>query len=923
MSKSNTLTINQQQQEVLKTEGSILVTANPGTGKTFLLAQKYLSLVQESIEPKNILCLTFTEKAKNEMKERILELQEQNKVQMDLSQLNVHTFHSYSLSNLEERDIIPTNLLKSEIYLHIKENDLFNYTDSYIVSDIVPKVQTLINYLKSFGILPDDIDHKDAEKHCLENADKKYTINEKKQFLRNFIDIYNKYEYFKNSKGYDYTDLLIEFLNLKEKPKFEYVLIDELQDLNKLEAEIALQSAEKFIAVGDKKQAIFGFQGGSINNFELFEEDSEQFILSDNFRSTDQILFFARDYFTTKTKNDSHKEDLQNLKNAENKEGDKPLVIKVEQVNKLKKANRVKCAADLLQTISNDKKDDQETTTAIIMRTNAQLTEMGEELKNRNIQFTTTFFSGSQSTKDDILTFLRGVIASDAQSVKNAMFTPYFPITLQQAFELADKKYGSLKEILDLKELKPFKKLRDNVKNKYDLMKLFLDRIFPIAVSHGKQHYLVAKKVNDAFSEALELLGEKDLDNVFNYINFTDLSIEEAEGEAPVILTTVHKAKGREFNNVIYLPSSPRGKENIVDLTVKSILKSKDIDADEELEEEAYRIDFVALTRAKDKLFVIIDKNHESAYNALNEELYHFQTANFESSEVLEPELNAYKLEAYKMFVNGEYEEAKKLLNDRDCWLKDFICEHFKKMDSVSFSSLEKKPFDYLIGNILKTGVDSPALNLGSQVHSIAENKLKGVDYKTDEEYEPYENNINEIYSEVKSNYPEVHCVEEFFEVPLSDISEITEDIKFKGRIDAVLKKDRKYLMLDWKTNRDNGQASKHRRQLDAYRKAFCYLNKVDQTDVEVAIAYVGLRPAVKTGEISCDLDTTQPQSKVFSTVEKHLKKIVDWKNQPEDFFRELQEEKNYIDNPLWKNVVEQYLYEEEKTNKKPAKNRS
>lgn len=916
--------ITQQQQKILKTKGSILVTANPGTGKTFLLALKYLSLVQEGTEPKNILCLTFTEKAKNEMRERILDLQEQNKVHMDLSQLNVHTFHSYSLSNLEERDIISTNLLKSEIYLHIKENELFNYTDTYIVSDIVPKIQNQINYLKSFGILPADIDTEKAEKHCLKSTEDKYTDQEKKQFLRNFIDIYNKYEDFKNSIGYDYTDLLIEFLNLKEKPKFDYVLIDELQDLNKLEAEIALKSTEKFIAVGDKKQAIFGFQGGSINNFELFKEDSEQFILSDNFRSTNEILFFARDYFTTKTKNDSHKEDLQNLKNAEDKEGDKPLVIKVEQDNKLKKANRVKCAADLLQTIiSSDKDTNQETTTAIIMRTNNQLTEMGEELKNRNIQFTTTFFSGSKSTKDDILTFLRGVIGNDVQSVKNAMFTPYFPITIQQAFELSDKKYGSLEEILDLKELKPFKKLRDTVRNKYDLMKLFLDRIFPIAVSHGKQHYLVAKKVNEAFSEALELLGEKNLDNVINYINFTDLSIEEAEGEAPLILTTVHKAKGREFNNVIYLPSTLPKKKNIVDLIVKSILTSKEIDADEELEEETHRIDFVALTRAKDKLFVIIDKNHESAYNALNEELYQFQTANFEPSEVLEPELNAYKLEAYKMFVNGEYEEAKKLLSDRDCWLKDFICEHFKKMESISFSSLDKKPFNYLIGDILKTGVDSPALNLGNEVHRMAEKKLKGEDYTTGEEYEPYENNINGIYSEVKSNYPEVHCVEESFAVPLSDISEITEDIKFKGKIDAVLKKNGKYLMLDWKTNRDKGQPSKHRQQLEAYRKAFCYLNKVDQTDVEVAIAYVGLRPTVKTGEVSFELDTRQPKPKVFNTVENYIKKIMDWKNQPENFFRELQEEKNYIDNPLWKNVVEQYLYEENQINKKPAKNRS
>ena len=70
----------------------------------------------------------------------------------------------------------------------------------------------------------------------------------------------------------DYSDLLIRFLELQNPPLFEFVLVDELQDVNKMEAEIALKSGKQFFAVGDKKQAIFGFQGGSIINFEMFKE---------------------------------------------------------------------------------------------------------------------------------------------------------------------------------------------------------------------------------------------------------------------------------------------------------------------------------------------------------------------------------------------------------------------------------------------------------------------------------------------------------------------------------------------------------------------------------------------------------------------------------------------------------------------------
>ena len=77
------MSINQEKQEILNTKGNILVTANPGTGKTLLLAHKYLSLIKEGKKPEKILCLTFTEKAKREMEERILRLRDENKVDLD------------------------------------------------------------------------------------------------------------------------------------------------------------------------------------------------------------------------------------------------------------------------------------------------------------------------------------------------------------------------------------------------------------------------------------------------------------------------------------------------------------------------------------------------------------------------------------------------------------------------------------------------------------------------------------------------------------------------------------------------------------------------------------------------------------------------------------------------------------------------
>ena len=82
--------LNQEKIEVLKSKGNILVTANPGTGKTLLLANKFLELVRNGLKTEQILCLTFTEKAKREMGERIIKLLSEHKIKTNLSKLNIY-----------------------------------------------------------------------------------------------------------------------------------------------------------------------------------------------------------------------------------------------------------------------------------------------------------------------------------------------------------------------------------------------------------------------------------------------------------------------------------------------------------------------------------------------------------------------------------------------------------------------------------------------------------------------------------------------------------------------------------------------------------------------------------------------------------------------------------------------------------------
>ena len=181
-------------------------------------------------------------------------------------------------------------------------------------------MENLIRYLKSFGITHEQINVDDVKNYITDF--KRFTKEELELFFEEFVKIYAFYEEIKGAHGLDYTDMLLDFLNLGRIPKFRYVLVDELQDVNRMEADISLLSAENFIAVGDQKQAIFGFQGGSILNFMKFS-DSTHYVLSENFRSTNPILTYSREYFSSNTNESHHSDELKNLINKEKEGGDK------------------------------------------------------------------------------------------------------------------------------------------------------------------------------------------------------------------------------------------------------------------------------------------------------------------------------------------------------------------------------------------------------------------------------------------------------------------------------------------------------------------------------------------------------------------------------------------------------------------------
>jgi len=865
--------LNEEKIRALEAGGNVLVIANPGTGKTLLLAHKYVQLIQQGARPEEILCLTFTNKATDEMRGAIIEALRESSLRVDLSGIKVSTFHSYALDAIGAQETISNNLLRFAIYSYLVENRVFNYGDDYLISTIVPKIEDSIRYLKSFGVMPDAINLAEVQKGLTEYRD--ISKPEMDKYAEAFLNIFRHYESVKAGKGIDYADMLLEFMKLKNKPHFRYALVDELQDASAIEADMVLQSCDTFFVVGDKKQAIFAFQGGSIVNFHKFENSSKP-VLSENFRSTNEILGYARAFFLGRTADPNAAIEMRDLRNDEKAPGPMPRVygVTAEAI--------VPTVCELVQELRRQDKK-----VAVITRTNRRIREISQELNMRRIEHSSTYFQASDDAHTYVVRFLLGIFSNEVNDVRNAMFTPFFPISLRDAFSLAQLEDDEFREDLPIK-CPEFKRMRDAVKKLPDVDTLFRRQIIPVAISYGREYLLAAVSLQKAFAESINVLGEIDLDGVVAYLTSCDLAADEFQRRKEVILTTVHKAKGRQFDAVVYVPQAT-GRENFQDEVVKRILETRSVNVKEELEEEPLRIDFVALTRAKDELHIVV----EDALDYLNE---FAEPARIELGGIERTDTSDRWKRAFNLFVNGETEKAKELIEARSAWLRDFVKDWFNQLDHVSFSSLpngggERGAQEYLVSKVLNIKVPSTSLEIGSQVHEIASAILLGNEYAVPEGLSPFVSNVQLLIDQIKKDYPEAMTAEQEIIVPLEKLVGEGEGMQFQGRIDAIFRNSAGvHLLVDWKTDMNEKRASSHRQQLQAYRHAYSISSGVPMENVKIAIGYVGLRGRVNLNHTRASLDQMQPREDAFGTFKDKVRRIWQWKQNPDSFLEELGE---------------------------------
>ena len=862
-----------------------LVISNPGTGKTTRIADEVVNLIEDGVSPDDILCITFTNNAVAQLQNTIDKKLIERKITMHTAyDINIYTFHALAFNHLpgvkSENSIISYNLARYLIYKKLRELKAFNYGREYVINEIVPKLENAIRYIKSFGIAPDDIDN--LKEKISEKIREKFStgrvknINaDEEQYLFDYF--YQAFKYYEEKKGnLDFNDLLFEFHKFEGKKRYKYVFVDELQDINDIEAAIAKSSGNIKFMVGDRKQSIFGFQGGALSVFNslLSDESVAKESMKTNYRSTDTILEYSKNYYM---KFEKDAEELENFKGVRDK-GDKVTIIQSESPEE--------SVINRISEIANH-----DGTTGIIARTNAQIDMISTLLDKYNIEYSSDSNVHSvNEAKKDITLFLRGILYDRDDDIISAIVTPFSGLSLKEAFEISESLQNDGSTIDRFDRGSPFFSMRNTELSKEGIKKLFDMRILPAAASISPEYFLTASAVKSSIDEFFQ--GEKEYTRE-NFFDFLDLSYSEngvKAGKSKLVLTTVHKAKGREFDRVIYLPKKPRVSDAYIDLIVSSIIETvKGIDVDDELKNESIRIDFVAFTRAREKLWICASTREATSYLIPEYSDLVIDEAFSEKTPV--PDKTKYD-EAYFQFVSGNYAASEKIIKQEDGWLREKIYEFFRSKNVLSYSLISlDNPYWLLKNNILKLNEKTEALYYGLNAHEMAESLYKG---EIQEEILSMKDrkvldNIGAVINQIKSAYgmeqieSEVSVIARVNQM-FPEFSDEADSIMFYGKLDAVFGNGKKYVILDYKTDKTTERSSHHRVQLLAYRILYAIKNSIDVNNIDIAIGYISLRGKINTGENSNGIDFKQPDKRSVEQLKKYISRFLKYKRNPDEF---------------------------------------
>jgi len=602
--------LNPDQQKAVEYTGTAqMIVAGAGSGKTKVLTYKVAYLLKHGYKPESILALTFTNKAANEMKGRIVEL-----VGKKAESIWMGTFHS-----------IFARILRTEAkYINYKPNfSIYDTEDSYsLVSNIMMNFNIEIE-----GLTANSVRHRISfmKNHMIMPSEyiKKFVKSLRDEKIAKIYEEYQDRLIANNSM--DFEDLLLKPIQLfnsndkilhKYKSRFKYILVDEFQDTNKAQYELLKMLTSrtcKISVVGDDAQSIYSWRGANLGNMSDFRKEFKRhklFKLEQNYRSTKSILAAADSVIK------NNKNQVSKTLWTQNNDGEQLTLIRCAD----EKDEAFQLAKYIKKEISKKKLSYKDF--AILYRTNAQSRAMEDIFYKEKIPYVIiggVEFYRRKEVKD-VIAYLR-VIANqnDEESLLRIMNFPQRGIgnttvtrmiafarkhdltlfqTMNRVFEVIDIKERIQKNVKGFRVLlEKYIKLKDTLSvgelslaliDELGLVKMFKSENTP----ESRVRLENINQLMAAISEYSKENKDAQLDQFLEEVSLiSDIDMKDDKKNAVTFLT-VHSAKGLEFP-IVFISGL---EEEIFPLANR-------FSEDSTVEEER-RLFYVAVTRAEQKIFL-------------------------------------------------------------------------------------------------------------------------------------------------------------------------------------------------------------------------------------------------------------------------------------------------------------------------------
>lgn len=582
-----------QYEAVMETEGPVLVLAGAGSGKTRVVTYKLAHLINYlGVSPYNILAITFTNKAAGEMKERASEI-----LNRSVDGLWIGTFHSICVRILRK-----------------------HYSSSFTIYDTADTTNLIKRILKDFDY---DVEKFKAstirnEISSYKNQGKgvhEYQTDAGADYYRERIgNVFGEYEKrLKEANALDFDDLIMKTVDILKKDdrvrleyaqKFKYIFVDEYQDVNDIQYKlIKLLSSyhNNITVVGDENQSIYAFRGANLENILNFEndfKDAKVIYLNENYRSTSAILNAANHLITNNYQ--KYKRDL-----FTSRDSDIPVVF----ANLNNNNDEAFYVANKIEKLimEGEKYNDM----AILYRTNAQSRNFEEIFIRSSIPYQIIGGLRFYERKEvkDVIAYLRLYSNPyDTVSFERIINTPRRGVGEKGLAEFLNAKTYTGEDFFNIIVNSNNKKAADFGRKMIEIydnkdLNLF-ERVREIIEGSG---YLAALKASNSVED------ESRVQNIEEFLQFADeytkthedanledflteisllSDIDGKTEDDKITMMTVHSSKGLEFKNVF-----------VVGLEEGLFPSSRSMDSEQEVEEER-RLMYVAITRAKERLFL-------------------------------------------------------------------------------------------------------------------------------------------------------------------------------------------------------------------------------------------------------------------------------------------------------------------------------